>query len=169
MPTALSVRPITDTISIHVRINAPISDVMKGFTNSVRARHHFEQFIADLHRMKKDLNNSVMLPGFGIGNFKYTEDSFRPMFPVILDKDTEALASIVAEVPPTRRSPANSYACKIWLRDSIESRKFIHENLHLTVHHELDTNLWLAVFDNAKIEMSEKMQITDCRGALIDS
>lgn len=169
MPVTLSVRPITDTISLHIRLNTPVSDIMKGFTNSVKARHHFEQFIADLNRLKIDAKESGMSPGFGIGNFKYTEDSFRPMFSVILDRDTEAVASIVSEVPPSRRIQANSYAIKIWVKDSIESRKFVRDNLHLTVHHDINPDMWLAVFDQACITLSDQMQITNCRGALIDS
>lgn len=170
MSTTLSTRPIADTISFEIKLDGvSVSDVMRGYADSVVTRHHFEQFQHDLARLNRDCKEAGMMPGFTAGRLVYDEDSFRPMFPVRLNDRIEAFASIMTEIPSNRLIPDTTYKCKVWVRDSRGGRTFVREQLHLSIHRQMNANSWIVVFDDVQLRMTSDPQVVFCRGALFDN
>ena len=170
MPVAM--KPIFDTISFSVEIDLkdmPISNVVLAYTDSVRARHHYEMFIADLKTLTRNCKSFGFLPGVIGGRVHpYTEDSFRPLFPVKIDGKVEAFASIMDEIPVSKLTPEPTYACKIWMKDSIEARSFILNRLHISIKRQFDESAWIAVFTDVVLRISSSQQQVMCKGAVFN-
>ena len=85
-----------------------------------------------------------------------------------IDGKVEAFASIMDEIPVSKLTPEPTYACKIWMKDSIEARSFILNRLHISIKRQFDESAWIAVFTDVVLRISSSQQQVMCKGAVFN-
>lgn len=116
---------LADFVSVNTSVTVELgsfdrSKVITSFTDSIRTRHHFEMFLADLARQTANCSDGISL--VKQSDFSFSIESFRPTIPVYIN-GIEGWATLIEEIRDEGFGPSEKYAVNIRLPHSPETNE----------------------------------------------